>query len=77
MANMNAPASKGGSGRLAVYIIIAMILGIIFGWLVNSGNLDLKSLKAQGYELEGLIAAVKACAEQGTALPPGVLRAGI
>jgi len=34
-------------------------------------------LKAQGYELEGLIAAVKACAEQGTALPPGVLRAGI
>ena len=51
MANMNAPASKGGSGRLAVYIIIAMILGIIFGWLVNSGNLDLKTLKAQGYDV--------------------------
>ena len=34
MANINSNA-KGGSGRLAAYIVIAMILGIIFGWMVN------------------------------------------
>ncbi|AXF84606.1 Proton/glutamate-aspartate symporter [Ephemeroptericola cinctiostellae] len=34
MANINSNA-KSGSGRLAAYIVIAMILGIIFGWLVN------------------------------------------
>lgn len=34
MANMNSSV-KGGSGRLAIYIIIAMILGIVFGYLVN------------------------------------------
>ena len=38
---------------------------------------DAQWLKAQGYELEGLIAAVKACVEQGVALPEGVLREGI
>jgi len=34
-------------------------------------------LKAQGYELEGLMAAVAASAEQGDALPASVLRANI
>jgi cysteine synthase A len=34
-------------------------------------------LKAQGYELDGLIAAVAASAEQGKALPTSVLRANI
>lgn len=34
MANINSNA-KSGSGRLAVYIVVAMILGIIFGWMVN------------------------------------------
>ena len=34
MANINRNA-KSGSGRLAVYIVVAMILGIIFGWMVN------------------------------------------
>lgn len=34
-------------------------------------------LKAQGYELSGLIESVAACAERGEALPDGVLRAGI
>lgn len=34
-------------------------------------------LKAQGYELEGLIAAVAASAERGEALPTSVLRANI
>ena len=34
MANINSNA-KSGSGRLAAYIVIAMILGIIFGWMVN------------------------------------------
>ena len=34
MANININA-KSGSGRLAVYIVVAMILGIIFGWMVN------------------------------------------
>ncbi len=36
MANINTNSNaKGGSGRLAAYIVIAMILGIIFGWMVN------------------------------------------
>jgi cysteine synthase A len=34
-------------------------------------------LKAQGYELAGLIDSIAACAERGEALPDGVLRAGI
>jgi cysteine synthase A len=34
-------------------------------------------LKAQGYELAGLIDSIAACAERGEALPEGVLRAGI
>ncbi|MBX8491598.1 PLP-dependent cysteine synthase family protein [Pseudomonas lijiangensis] len=34
-------------------------------------------LKAQGYELGGLIEGIAACAEQGKALPDGVLRAGL
>ncbi|AHF69080.1 MULTISPECIES: PLP-dependent cysteine synthase family protein [Pseudomonas] len=34
-------------------------------------------LKAQGYELAGLIEGVAACAEQGKALPEGVQRAGL
>ncbi len=38
---------------------------------------DAQWLKAQGYELDALIGAVKACVEQGAALPEGVLRAGL
>ncbi|GFM72574.1 PLP-dependent cysteine synthase family protein [Pseudomonas capsici] len=34
-------------------------------------------LKAQGYELAGLIEGIAACAEQGKALPDDVLRAGL
>ncbi|MCY1455652.1 2,3-diaminopropionate biosynthesis protein SbnA [compost metagenome] len=34
-------------------------------------------LVAQGYQLQGLIAAVTACVERGEALPETVLRAGI
>ncbi|MBD8491608.1 PLP-dependent cysteine synthase family protein [Pseudomonas syringae] len=34
-------------------------------------------LKAQGFELQGLIEAVAACAEQGAPLPEGVARQGI
>ncbi|WP_133619134.1 dicarboxylate/amino acid:cation symporter [Hydromonas duriensis] len=33
---MNSNASKSGSGRLAAYILIAMVLGIVFGWMVYS-----------------------------------------
>ncbi len=28
-------SDKRGAGRLAVFILIAMVLGIFFGWLVN------------------------------------------
>ena len=38
---------------------------------------DEQWLSAQGYALQGLIDAVKACVEQGAALPDGVLRAGV
>lgn len=39
MANINASASKGASSRLAMYIFIAMVLGILVGWLVNSKSI--------------------------------------
>ena len=38
---------------------------------------DPKWLKAQGYELSGLMAAVAATVERGEALPDSVLRANI
>ena len=38
---------------------------------------DRKWLKAEGYELSGLIAAVAAAVERGEALPESVLRANI
>jgi len=38
---------------------------------------DPQWLKAQGYELDGLIATVAASVERGEALPESVLRAGI
>ena len=36
MANINSSAKGNSGGRLAIYIIVAMILGIIFGYLVNT-----------------------------------------
>ncbi|MNN17694.1 hypothetical protein D3C81_1308880 [compost metagenome] len=38
---------------------------------------DPKWLKAQGYELSGLIDAVRATVERGEALPASILRANI
>jgi Na+/H+-dicarboxylate symporter len=40
MATINANPSKNGSSRLAIQILIAMVLGILYGWLVYSKNLD-------------------------------------
>ena len=40
MANINSNA-KSGSGRLAAYILIAMVLGIIFGWMVNAKMINI------------------------------------
>lgn len=34
MANINSSTKSSGGGRLAIYIICAMILGILFGWSI-------------------------------------------
>ncbi len=33
--------SKKGAEKLAVYIVIAMILGVVFGWMVNQGIISI------------------------------------
>lgn len=55
MANINSSTKSSGGGRLAIYIIGAMILGILFGWLVNTAKIDLKPLKDSGYDIMSYI----------------------
>lgn len=40
MATITENNSSKGSARLAIYILIAMVLGILFGYLVNQKMLD-------------------------------------
>lgn len=40
MANINSP-HKSNNGRLAVYILVAMVLGIFLGWLVHSKRITI------------------------------------
>lgn len=72
-----------GALLVARQMVAAGESGSIVAILCDSGEryatsyYDEHWLKAQGYELAGLIDSIAACAERGEALPDGVLRAGI